>query len=410
MINKLNKRLRRGFSIVEVAVLVIIVGILGTAAIIPLTTFLTTETYEREEVQMQRAKRAVMGYAVRRRSTELNVILSGVTVAGIVTVPEGRPYLPCPDITGDGYEDRNFYDRTGNRMTVPIPTVTVTVALSGGTLTVTALTVSIGGNFQQDLRTVGSCSAMRGLLPWRTLGLPPTDTWGNKRTYAVDAAFSHKLVGFNESTLGDNFWQHGQITEQGRREAYPRRDTIRGRDYRNNETRNYAQPIGLCLGVTGYCSVSGSGVLNTAVVVAFGSYVRTPPTGAPVAYRKYQRGDLISGLPFIIVSHGKNGQGAANATHDQIMCRVTERTARHETANYPFVYNPYAGAVPMDFQCPYASYASVRDYSPQFFTTNHRNEEYDDVLIWATRDNLINALSNGTRDLAKDLPKFDTAL
>ena len=403
MIRSKNKR--RGFSLVEVAILIVVVGVIGTAALIPLTTFLTTETYQREEKQLQRAQTAVMGYAARRRTAPVTVVMSipnryninGVMVSmATSTISGGRAYLPCPDINGDGLEDRNYHDATGNNLTVNIATLTVFISGSGA---------------QQDLRTIGSCSGMRGLLPWKTLGLPPTDTWGNRRTYAVDAAFSHKLVGFNESTLGENFWQHGIIDHYNVLDTvtrntvpyhgYPRRDTIRGRDSQGSETRNYALPIGLCLGVTG--NECNRGGLNTSVVMAFGSYVKNPPTGAPVAYRKYQQGDLMNGVAFVIVSHGKNGKGAVNAKHNTVECRAGENPARYEAANYPFVYIPFAGSAPSNFTCA----QSFLNRSAQFFIINRRNENFDDLVVWATRDKLVNALSNGTNEFAPDLPLFD---
>ena len=398
MIRSKNKR--RGFSLVEVAILVIVVGVIGTAALVPLTTFLTTETYQREEQQMQRAQTAVMGYAARRRTAPVTVVMSipgrynidGVLVnEATATISGGRAYLPCPDINGDGLEDRNYHDTTGNNLTINIATLSVFISGSGA---------------QEDLRTVGSCSGMRGLLPWKTLGLPPRDTWGNRRTYAVDAAFSHKLVGFNESTLGENFWQHGIIdhyTLPVQYHGYPRRDTIRGRDSQGNQTRNYALPIGLCLGITGEdCTRNG---LNTSVVMAFGSYVKNPPTSAPpVAYRKYLQGDLMNGVAFVIVSHGKNGYGAVNAKHNSVECRANPNPASAlEVTNYPFVYIPFAGSAPPNFNCA----QSFLNRSAQFFTINRRTDNFDDIVVWATRDKLVNALSNGTNEFAPDLPLFD---
>ena len=404
----ISNKLRRGFSLVEVAMLLVIVGVVSTAALLPFSTFLTSETYEREEKQLQRVQTAVMGYAARRRTAPVTVVMSipnryninGVLVSmATATIRGGRAYLPCPDINGDGLEDRNYHDTTGNNLTINIATLPVFISGSGA---------------QPDLRTIGSCSGMRGLLPWKTLGLPPTDTWGNRRTYAVDAAFSHKLVGFNESTLGENFWQHGVIDHYTVLDTvtrnsvpyhgYPRRDTIRGRDSLNNQTRNYALPIGLCLGITGEdCNRPG---LNTSVVMAFGSYVKIPPppSAPPVAYRKHLQGDLMNGVAFVVVSHGKNGHGAVNAKHNMVDCRAHPNPPPPlEATNYPFVYIPFAGSAPPNFNCA----QSFLNRSAQFFNINRRTDNFDDIIVWATRDKVINALSNGTNEFAPDLPLFD---
>lgn len=80
--------------------------------------------------------------------------------------PATRPYLPCPDkttavglgVANDGIEDRN-----------------------PGT---------------------GACVVQEGNLPWVDLGLPATDSWGNRLRYSVTAAFSNSVAGMQLTSLG----------------------------------------------------------------------------------------------------------------------------------------------------------------------------------------------------------------
>lgn len=80
--------------------------------------------------------------------------------------PTTRPYLPCPDkttavglgVANDGVEDRNL--------------------------------------------VTGACVVQEGNLPWADLGLPGTDSWGNRLRYRVTPAFSNSVAGMQLTSLG----------------------------------------------------------------------------------------------------------------------------------------------------------------------------------------------------------------
>ena len=69
----------------------------------------------REEMQrMERVRDAIVGYAFRHRTKArtlriVPVLRQSPVAFGFVSefrLPAGRPYLPCPDWDGDGFEDR----------------------------------------------------------------------------------------------------------------------------------------------------------------------------------------------------------------------------------------------------------------------------------------------------------------
>ena len=366
---------RRGFNLIEVAIVVVILGLLGSAALVPITSILIEETYDRERAAIQqRAEMAVMGYAARHKTPGAIVSLGG-NANQRFEIPAGRPYLPCPDISGDGYENRNNYDPLGVQLNSAI-------TVSNGIVNLTSF---VSGT--DDLNIVGACSAMRGFLPWKTLGLPARDTWGNLRTYAVDNAFSHSIVGFNHNTIGDNFSQHLTLTGGG---EYQRRSAISG------SAQNINQPIGLCLGVTGLCDPANLPTL---------AYGDLAPTATLIGRRNYNARDIKNGLAFVIVSHGRNGFGAGkyNPRGGTVQCNQSMTSINnHENANYPFVDNPAAALI-----TGVCNSQDIMERSAGFFTIRRRSDidadrTFDDVMIWATREKLLAFVGNQ----APDLPLF----
>lgn len=129
----------RGFTLTEMAVVLVIVALLIGGMIMPLSTQLDLRYVAETRKQLADIAEALIGYAASH------------------TASDGRPYLPCPDTDGDGLENR-----------------------SGGT-----------------------CTNQEGLLPWATLGLGRQDAWGYPFRYRVSASFSNNAVGFTLFSAGD---------------------------------------------------------------------------------------------------------------------------------------------------------------------------------------------------------------
>ncbi len=130
----------RGFSLIEMAVVLVIVGLLVAGLLLPLSAQIDQRNYNETQRELSEIREALLGFALSNAAAN------------------GNPYLPCPDSNGDGFE---------NRM----------------------------GN---------ACVNTVGNLPWATLGLGRLDRWNTPYIYRVTADFANDNVGFNLATPRDN--------------------------------------------------------------------------------------------------------------------------------------------------------------------------------------------------------------
>ena len=153
------------------------------------------------------------GYALRNRTRER--VIKFVTrelphAEWAFRFPAGRPYLPCPDSDGDGYEDRWPGGANGFAQGVEIKpdlTVTATIGVIRRPFTRSPLTwiaPNESGEWEEWL-PYGECRVAKGAVPWRTLGVEPSDGWGNRHTYFADIVFSNAIFGFDRQTIADRY-------------------------------------------------------------------------------------------------------------------------------------------------------------------------------------------------------------
>ena len=204
MTKRLLRFAARGYTIVEISIVLVVAGLMLSGSIASFDRWARYEQAQTTRDSIDLVKKAIVQYAARNRTAprEITVrseflrvtVLAGVRMAVPVTVqtswnmPPSRPYLPCPDIDGDGIEDR--------------------VEIENAELL--ALTLHIRGNGSHENNANGNlfyghglCRSQRGFLPWRTLRVPVADAWGGLFSYYVDAVFSHSLVGFNQDDHAD---------------------------------------------------------------------------------------------------------------------------------------------------------------------------------------------------------------
>lgn len=112
----------RGLTLIEMAVVLMILGLIVAGLLGPLDTQLEARDRRQTLAQIERSLDALYGYAVTR----------------------GR--LPCPDSDGDG---------------LPNPA------------------------FDPALAASAVCTVDDGFLPWAELGVPPGDAWNNRLRYRV---------------------------------------------------------------------------------------------------------------------------------------------------------------------------------------------------------------------------------
>lgn len=130
-----------GFTLVEMAIVLVIVGLLIAGLLLPLSVQRDLRDYGETRRELSELKEALIGYALSH------------------TAGDGNPYLPCPDTSGDGAENRG-----------------------------------VGGG----------CTNQAGNVPWVVLGLGQTDSWNNNYQYRVTATYSSNVIGFTLIPSGDN--------------------------------------------------------------------------------------------------------------------------------------------------------------------------------------------------------------
>lgn len=129
-----------GFSLAEMAIVLVIVGLLLTTLMAPLTAQMDQKSYNETTQWINEAKEALQGYAMTH------------------TAVDGKPHLPCPDTDDDGLENR------------------------AGLV----------------------CTSQEGRIPWADLGVSRWDSWSNRIRYRVHANFSNTGVGFTLATAAPN--------------------------------------------------------------------------------------------------------------------------------------------------------------------------------------------------------------
>ena len=380
---------QRGLSLLEVMIILVVVGLLLGGSLVPLGAILRGDAYDAEEREMRRFHDAIVGYAITHRTRErfLEVEMADQKSRPF-TLPGDRPYLPCPDSNGDGYEDRNDFDANG----------------LGGPLE--GITMTISGNLpdDNDLLDMGGCVSPRGILPWRTLGVQPHDRWGNRYTYEVDEIFSNAMVGFDETMDIDSF-------DIRRMEVISSVDKRRVYDRRVEDN-----PIVIC-GEGLADEVCQADNASPEVMIA-GVEVVTSILSGP--RRDFEPGDIKKGLPYVIVSHGQNGHGAVNHRASgtvSIHCRYPTNDPDHRGApnktydvddqgNRPFydeaVNFPQIGLLGEDgMEKKWKGCSEVEHDGTAlvngFFVHKPRHYEgerhYDDIVVWVTASDLIRELT-----------------
>lgn len=127
----------KGFTIVEMAVVLLIVGLLLGGMMMPMTAQIRERRIDETQKALEEIREAVIGYAVSQ------------------TVP----HLPCPDKTGGG---------------------------GPGT----------ANDGLEDVTAAGACVIQEGNIPWATLGVAPDDSWGHRFHYRVAAVYSNRVTAF----------------------------------------------------------------------------------------------------------------------------------------------------------------------------------------------------------------------
>ena len=126
-----------GFSLIELAIVLVIVTLLVGGLVGPLAAQIQARRVAETERTLGEARDAITGYAMTHRTAA------------------GKPYLPCPDVDGDGREDR-----LGKK-----------------------------------------CREGAGYFPWVDLASAAQDAWGNRLRYVVEDSLADGTKGFSPATV-----------------------------------------------------------------------------------------------------------------------------------------------------------------------------------------------------------------
>ena len=471
---------RRGFTLVELAIALAVVGIIMGGILIPMRALEERRQLREETRRMERARDAVVGYALRHRTRERAVrfenrdLFNGQDSPSVwdVNLPAGRPYLPCPDWDGDGFEDRFPEGANGFMQGMEVnPGLTATIIIGATESGDSLLWVDDNGS---SARPYGECMVSRGTIPWRTLGVEPSDGWGNRHTYYVDAVFANAIFGFDDQTIGDVFdprvpgspgcspaLRHGmEIVDARRIDALcPAAicDGLRSPDCLNFAVADFTSGHGcerkidnprnagargvrmvgedeLTAGQTAEGRERARGLILKAGAI---TKERIPPETS--GGRIFRPGDATDGLPFVIVSHGPNGRFAVNhwsslfnpvnddgdptpicnppnlggsrVSNPPLSARAHGRAAVHEAINGTRLSPDERGGNPSR-RCPRVFYEidllgsriqfSGRESSFVWEPPGVAGDnEFDDLLLWMTREELAAATAEFIPGLRK---------
>lgn len=405
------RRRQRGYNLVEVGIVLAVLGLLLGASLVPLGQLWKSSAYRAEMETLRSHQDAILGYALANGTPAVEVEARG-SVLNVFNffypeyvqphqLPAGRPYLPCPDVDGDGYEDRQ---------PVAPSIIVVSETLPG-------------------LLREGNCLLSRGTLPWKTLGTAAADAWGNRYTYQVDDVLSNAAVGFTEETATDVFDRRLQITvtADGDINYRPRRDDVPLVVNIGGANVNYAnkrRPIIVC----------GAGASAAQVCHPDRQPLLRGGERATLAFnirrKAYAVGDVLEGVAYVIVSHGANGFGAVshgNSSPLELRCNAPVASAsasagsvqlgyemRDEAVNFPFVEETLPDGQRYCAPVELTTSAGNLDLRSGFFAAANRvqtsgaeGRTYDDAVVWMTRHEMVQALTQVHRlPQGEPLPVF----
>lgn len=441
------KNLRQhGYSIVEVAIALAVVGIVMGGLSVPIGNQLREQVYERASLQMGEIVDAIVGYAVANRTNGFMVAHSNYAnnrdfqLYGnrLTRIAPGRPFLPCPDYDGDGFEDRvrdpyrpSALDRLSPYPdTLTVNQIDVLTTTDDATSDPTDFPMS-GATTSNRQLPFGECEAHSGFLPYNTLGLKPGDPWGSAHTYIVNPNFAVGAIGFDQHTRGHyyspmyetNFPEGANnnlravvgavMTGSGSARRFNMERPLLACHYRDSvcwQDLSAFTAKGFDTGTGSRLTYNASGGNNVSLA---GHSFYMPEYGLVNAI-----GGINDSLPFAVISHGLNRAGAGIAQRDSgtIQCGTAPTFGRVEFNNA--AYNGCNGSNPLNFVYGrtandhgqlagvnsnihlkiFASHRSATTANETFVginTSKHTlltspySNEFDDLVTWLTRRELV---------------------
>lgn len=404
----------RGYTLIEIAIVLVVALMLSSLLLTNYYSHQKNARNSEAERHLAQIKEAVVNYAATHTTAQRFFDVVNLSITTLVTVrhtiPAGRPYLPCPDIDGDGYEDR-------------IPPSPADTPLR--------LMLNFAANpnyspFSYPLEMSGGCASSRGIVPWRTLDSPPVDPWGNRYSYRVAGIYSNVLTGFDQqAAAGANYavrplmpdGENARVLEGVNMSFFDLQLTFPADSGPWNAFGlfNYLAPAFVCNAAP--CPPTSTAIIPAGVTVSIvaGELATASVTvfyenladfdGAAEA--RLVAGDAISGVPFVVLSHGENGYGGVRADTPGYVCNPfpgPDTRWRDERQNSIWLLGVPVNAGDFRYDCPLTT-PDVPLQEPGFVAginsgvrAYDRREEtgrgsYDDLVDWMSMEELVDVLS-----------------
>lgn len=401
----ISRLAQRGYNLVEIAIILTVALMMSSWLAVNYYNVQENERISETKHQIEVIKEAIVDYAASHRIASFRVLNGASSLTVFWRVPSGRPYLPCPDITGDGIEDR-------------LPLYTPSAQ---------GVTLATGG--YGDIRPT-ECYRYKGMLPWRTLNVPggKADFWGNHFTYRVDPAFASSLLGFDHETATDDSSDIVSmmppltvtVLADGRKIA------LRSTVFSPGLEMSLTVPPALSLIITLWgntltyhdtpslicreapCNYQA---LSLTISVIAGAVATTSLTVRNSGYaydlqvfNEFVPGNIIDGVPVVIVSHGENGYGAIPAEKPiSISVNNTDPTNPVTVISMPIRcnqepfsdderQNAYFSEGPCGQIKPSGNPAGQNGFVYRQLPRPAAEDEFDDVVGWMTAGELTEKL------------------
>jgi len=198
-------RQQRGFSLIELAIVLVIVTLLIGGLAVPLSAQIQARRIAETKKTLEEAREAIIGYAMSNTTNTCtctytsgvidntpasacapNLCPTSVTGTATLTISP-RHYLPCPDLSSADPEPNQDND---------------------GVNGLTDLNNGVEDRYKTG-SNVGRCAASSGHLPWVTLGTAAQDGWGNRLHFSLTDSpagtmYGNSLTGFSNASAGNN--------------------------------------------------------------------------------------------------------------------------------------------------------------------------------------------------------------